>query len=129
MDRGPWLVGTVASGQARGRLLGFPTANLQIDADVLQGLNRGVYAAWARWSGEGPCQALVNLGVRPTFGVGALTLETHILDFSGDLYGEILEVQLVQHLRDERAFEGVEALREQIAQDIEKTRAVLAVPL
>ncbi|NKB67271.1 MAG: hypothetical protein GKR89_09450 [Candidatus Latescibacteria bacterium] len=123
---GHWLGGAVEMGQARGRQLGFPTANLQVEQRFLQDLEQGVYAAWARWDQEGPKQALVNLGVRPTFGAGALALETHILDFSGDLYGKDLEIQLVERLRPERAFSGVEALRQQIALDIKKTRAVLA---
>jgi riboflavin kinase / FMN adenylyltransferase len=111
------LLGTVITGDQRGRTLGFPTANLVPEGGLLP--PNGVYAV--RVEGRGP--GVANLGRRPTFdGAGDLRLEVHLLDFAGDLYGERLIVQLVDRIRDERRFDGVDALREQIGCDIAEAR-------
>src|SRR5262249_36126087 len=110
----------------RGRQLGIPTANLDVLNETLP--DRGVYACFCRVGG-GPAprrEAVVNLGRRPTFGGGETTLEAHLLDFDGDLYGKIVRVEFVLRLREERPFAGVPALVEQIGRDIEEARRVLA---
>ncbi|HUB66082.1 MAG TPA: riboflavin biosynthesis protein RibF [Candidatus Methylacidiphilales bacterium] len=120
------VTGTVVEGDARGRLLGFPTANL---ADVEQLLPpRGVYAARVRMGeNEAIHQAVLNLGRRPTFtSNGVDSLEVHLLDFHGDLYGEELEISHFSFLREEMIFAGPDALKAQIAADIAKARVILA---
>ncbi|MEZ4321203.1 MAG: bifunctional riboflavin kinase/FAD synthetase [Myxococcota bacterium] len=114
------VVGTVVQGDARGRELGFPTANLDSRTPLVPA--NGVYAARLH-TGEG---AVVNVGTRPTFGGGATTVEVHVLDFAGDLYGAELHVGFVERLRGEQAFPGRDALVAQIARDVERARALLA---
>ncbi|MFC1526523.1 tRNA pseudouridine(55) synthase TruB [Candidatus Latescibacterota bacterium] len=118
------LAGVVVHGDGRGRTLGFATANLALDSCVSSRLRRGVYAGRTRWRGS-EYGAVVNIGVRPTFDEGAATPEIHLLDFSGDLYGEELEVELVERLRDERRFASGEELAQQITRDIERAREIL----
>jgi riboflavin kinase/FMN adenylyltransferase len=126
---GHWhrIEGQVIGGERRGRLLGYPTANLALEGlhlprfgvyavlvDVLAGPHAGRYLGAA------------SLGVRPMFGVNMPNLETHLLDFSGDLYGTEISVALVDWLRPEAVFESVETLVEQMARDCARTREVLA---
>jgi riboflavin kinase/FMN adenylyltransferase len=113
------LRGEVATGDRRGRELGFPTANIVPDEQfVCPG--HGVYAARA----DGICAA-VSVGVRPTFGSGrAVLVEAFLLDFEGDLYGTILRVDFLARLRGERRFDTVEALMEQMQIDVEQTRVI-----
>ena len=116
------LSGVVVHGDRRGRTLGIPTANLANVREVLP--LRGVYACLvdqleAGVGGLSRAGAVVNLGVRPTFGSATSTVETHILDFQGDLYGARLRLHLLSRLRDELQFDGPEALREQIQQDVD----------
>ena len=116
------LTGIVEPGyHAAGRELKRPTANLAVDTGILP--PDGVYAARALVAGIAH-PAAVNLGVAPTFGwpEGRRRLEVHVLDFSGNLYGMEIGVELIRHLRPERAFSGVEELRRQIEQDIEVIR-------
>ncbi len=122
-----WAIeGEVLSGDKRGRVLGFPTANLDLD-DYLRPAF-GVYAVramplggdGARWSG------VANLGVRPTVGGTKTQLEAHLFDFSGDLYGRTLAVELLAFIRPERKFETLDALKAQIAQDSARARGILA---
>ena len=123
------LSGIVQPGDQRGRQLGFPTANLNVDGLELPPF--GVYAARVRGVGttgnEWP--AVLNVGVRPTVsasaGEPAVRFEVHLLGFQGDLYGQELEVTLVEFLRAERRFESLEALRDQIARDCESAVAAL----
>ena len=115
--------GTVVNGDARGRTLGFPTANLESDAELLPA--QGVYACTARVDGGGWHPAVANLGTRPTFDGRGFLVEVHLLDFSGDLYGTEMEVAFHQRIRGEQTFDGVDALRAQIQQDIERARALL----
>jgi len=119
------VTGTVIHGDERGRLLGFPTANL---AGVEQLLPpHGVYAARARVAGNlTKYRAVMNLGRRPTFtSNGVDSLEVHLLDFQADLYDQKLWVSDLVWLRDEQTFANADALKAQIAEDIAKARAVL----
>jgi riboflavin kinase/FMN adenylyltransferase len=114
--------GHVVHGDQRGRHLGFPTANLQTANELLP--PNGVYVALAAIDGIAR-SAVTNIGVRPTFGGGSTqTIEAHVLDHAGDLYGRPVRLFFLQRLREERAFEGVEALRAQIALDLEQARAL-----
>lgn len=113
------LSGEVVYGDQRGRLLGFPTANMRIAQDAA--IPFGVYAG--RLEGN---PAAISVGVRPTFGTGfEPLLEAHVLDFAGDLYGRTVRVELLRFLRREQSFEQVEALVEQIEDDVRQTRAVV----
>src|SRR4029077_12555389 len=117
----------VESGAKRGRLLGFPTANVAIAGYLQPAL--GVYAVKAgidegrgtRW-----LDGVANLGRRPTVGGTRVQLETHLFDFAGDLYGRHLRVALIDFIRPERKFDGLEALKAQIAADSAEARARLA---
>jgi riboflavin kinase/FMN adenylyltransferase len=113
------VVGDVVTGAARGRTLGFPTANVQADQPVL--LTPGVYACRAEVSGA-TFGAVVNVGVRPTFGESLLAVEAHLFDFTGDVYGHRMRLSFVSRVRDERRFPSVEALKEQIAADSAEAR-------
>ena len=117
--------GVVHHGQARGRVLGFPTANLKVESPIDKEFHRGVYVGLVQWEGGPQFGTLINFGVRPTFAEGELSIELHILDFSGNLYGKTLDVTVVQRLRDEQRFEGVDALIKQIELDIKQARSVL----
>jgi riboflavin kinase / FMN adenylyltransferase len=110
--------GTVVEGAHRGRELGFPTANLATANELLP--PNGVYATFITLDGV-IRPAVTNVGLRPTFGeTPQVSVEAHVLDFSGDLYGREAEVAFVQRLRDERRFTDVDALREQIAADVRR---------
>ncbi|MCW5892690.1 MAG: bifunctional riboflavin kinase/FAD synthetase [bacterium] len=117
------LRGRVMAGDRRGRTLGFPTANLHLKPGVLLPPD-GVYAVRARLDGT-TRSAVMNVGVRPTFGGLRHTVEAYLLDFDGDLYGRWLAVELVARLRGEQRFAGVEALQAQIAADVAQARGVL----
>ena len=109
--------GEVVTGDRRGRELGFPTANIVPDEELVCP-GHGVYAARA----DGRCAA-VSVGVRPTFGTGrAVLVEAYILDFDGDLYGRQLRIDFLARLRGERRFEAVDALVAQMQLDVEQTR-------
>lgn len=114
----------VERGSARGRQLGFPTANLSIPPRKVLPPS-GVYAVRVLREDQS-LPGVANLGVRPTFEEEKLVLEAHLLDFSGDLYGERVEIEFHHRLRDEQRFSGVEALREQIARDVQAARRALA---
>ena len=118
--------GVVEHGAGRGAELGIPTANLRVDGETLLRLPRGVFAANVRGEEIGDDHmGVVNIGTRPTFTEGVATVELHIFDFSGDVYGKTIEVSLHQHLRDERRFESVELLVSQLHQDVEDAKRVL----
>jgi len=116
----------VQRGDARGRQLGFPTANLWL-ADYLRPA-LGVYAVRVGIDDQPDShRGVANLGLRPTFGgLAEPRLEVHLFDFNGDLYGRRLRVELVQYLRPERRFPDIGALKEQIAHDATAARTVLA---
>lgn len=112
--------GVVTRGAGRGRDLGFPTVNLCTENELLP--PNGVYVTTTTLDGV-ILPSITNLGVRPTFGDATEPLmETHIFDFARDLYGSRLRVAFLQRLRDERAFESVDALRAQIADDAARAR-------
>jgi len=112
--------GEVVPGDRRGRELGYPTANIVPD-DAYATPGHGVYACVVN---QRP--AAVNVGVRPTFDTGrGLLIEAFLLDFDGDLYGRELALEFLARLRGERRFDSVEALVEQMASDVEKTREVV----
>lgn len=120
--------GTVARGDQRGRLLGFPTANLRLDPAQLIPAN-GVYAVRVGLEGERELTrpGVANIGVRPTFGAdNARLVEVHLLDAARDLYDRPLRAGFVARLREERRFSGVDALKTQIAADAAQARTLLA---
>lgn len=117
------LHGSVVSGAGRGRTIGVPTANVAPEPELLPG--RGVYAARVAHPG-GLSDAVVNVGRAPTFGARETIVEAHLLDFDGDLLGARLEVRLLRKLRDERRFDGPDALVAQIRADITAARELLA---
>lgn len=126
---GHWhrIEGKVIGGDQRGRELGFPTANMSIDGlhqpklgvyavlvDVLEGPHKGSY------------QGAASLGIRPMFNGEKPNLETYIFDFKGDIYGTRISVGLVDYLRPEMTFDGLDALIEQMDKDCDKSREILA---
>ncbi len=122
------LAGEVVVGDRRGRLLGFPTANLRVDPAKALPAN-GVYAVRVRLPGESAAvhPGVCNIGVRPTFGgEPKLLIEAHLLDAAMDLYGLPLAIELVARLRDERRFNGVDELKAQIGRDADDARRLLA---
>jgi riboflavin kinase/FMN adenylyltransferase len=109
-----YVDGTIVEGRKRGREIGFPTANLVTDNELIPPY--GVYATTLTIDGIVRA-GLTNIGLRPTFGETSATIETHLLRFSGDLYGKRVRLGFVQRLRDERRFDDVDALRAQIEAD------------
>ena len=118
--------GHVVTGDRRGRTIGFPTANLRC-ADILHPA-RGVYALWAQPDSDDGhwFPAVANLGRRPTFDKTEDLLEVHIFDFAGSLYGRRLRAAFADRVRPERRFDGIDALKAQIASDCDTARAILA---
>ncbi len=118
--------GVVVRGDQRGRQIGFPTANVEVPGAICLPAD-GVYAGWYVRPDGARHACAINLGRRPTFYEHAdhSLLEAHLLDFSGDLYGEHARVEFTDFLRSERKFDGIEALVAQLKQDIEHARAVL----
>jgi riboflavin kinase/FMN adenylyltransferase len=122
--------GRVAVGDRRGRTIGFPTANLGLGEYLRPAF--GVYAV--RVCGDGPDDPLggrtvdgvANIGLRPTVGTPEPRLETHLFDTDTDLYGRHLRVSLIEFIRPEKKFSGLDALKAQIAEDAEKARTILA---
>lgn len=119
------LTGEVVHGEARGRTLGFPTANLTVDDDLVFPGN-GVYACVAEVDGE-RFPAVTNVGTRPTFGGLEPRIEVHLIDTTMDLYGRTLNVAFIARIRDERQFDGIDALVHQIGKDRDHARAMLAI--
>ena len=117
------IEGTVIEGERQGRELGFPTANLETDGLVLP--PNGVYAAHARLD-QATHRAVLNIGLRPTLASPepTLQLEAHLLDFNGELYGQAMEIELVERLRDEQRFDSTDELATQISRDIERARTL-----
>ena len=117
------LTGRVAHGDARGRELGFPTANLLVEPEILVP-GDSIYATWAIVKGQRRPSA-TSIGVRPTFGGGARLIETFIMDFHGDMYGETMTVEFVSRLREEKVFASVSELVKQMDKDVEQAKAIL----
>jgi riboflavin kinase/FMN adenylyltransferase len=127
------IIGRVVHGAERGRTLGIPTANLDPEVDLLP--KPGVYAAWACRLDDGSRlrrRAAVSIGSNPTFAaedrraVPAVTIEAHLLDFDGDLYGARLRLEFAGWLRDQRRFSSADELTAEIRRDILRTREILA---
>ena len=119
------LSGEIVKGQGLGRKLNFPTVNLRVEEDYKLVPMKGVYAVKTRVKGQ-EILGMMNIGYRPTVGGDGRTIEIHLLDFQGDLYGEKLRVDVLDRLRDEQKFESVEALKTQLKKDELETRSVLS---
>jgi riboflavin kinase/FMN adenylyltransferase len=117
-----FIEGMVVRGDQRGRTIGFPTANLCTDNELIP--PHGVYATTAIIDGI-VRPSITNIGTRPTVDAsGAATIETHIFDFDRDLYGMKVRLAFVQRLRDERTFESLHALKSQITADCARARVL-----
>jgi riboflavin kinase/FMN adenylyltransferase len=116
------LAGRVQGGDKRGRTLGFPTANLMPPPVFLP--LYGIYAVLAHIRGK-VVAGVASLGIRPNFPLKHPLLEVHLFDWQENIYGEKMEVELVRHIRGERKFDGMEALKAQIAKDCKKARYLL----
>ncbi len=116
------LTGTVVEGDRRGRAIGFPTANLAVDNELIP--FTGVYVTRLVVDGR-PLPSVTNIGSRPTFPGAGNAVETHVLGFDGDLYGRRVALRFVERLRDERRFAGREELVDQIRADVEQARQLL----
>lgn len=115
------LTGKVESGHKVGRTLGFPTANLHISEEKLIPAN-GVYAVETTFG-----RGIMNIGRRPTLDNGTdLSIEVHILDYTGDLYGQTIQLQFIGHIREEKKFGSLEELKEHIRQDIDAALKIFA---
>jgi riboflavin kinase/FMN adenylyltransferase len=114
----------VASGDRRGRSLGFPTANLKLEHTLQPAF--GIYAVRARTHDGRVHDGVANFGIRPMFQLPTPLMEVHLFDFSGNLYGEVLSVELIAYLRGEERFADMEALKAQMARDAQAARRILA---
>ena len=119
------LDGIVARGEGRGRKLGYPTANLALEDARKLVPKRGVYATRVILPDGRQRGGMMNIGRRPTFDEMDVTVEVHLLNFEGDLYGERLSVQFLQRLRDEQKFQSAEALAAQLSEDEGRCRTVV----
>jgi riboflavin kinase/FMN adenylyltransferase len=115
--------GRVVRGDERGRTLGFPTANLHPQNRVIP--RRGVYVTATLIEGTWR-RSVTNVGVRPTFGASEPSVETFVLDWRGDLYGDVVRVRFLHRLRDERRFGSVDELKTQIDADVARSREFFA---
>jgi riboflavin kinase/FMN adenylyltransferase len=121
----PYAVrGEVVHGQARGRTLGFPTANIDVWQEKIIPKN-GIYAGWATLENGDKYKAVTNVGVRPHFDEQEVTVEAYLLDFDGDLYGQQLEFSFVHYLRGEARFNSLQELIDQIERDAQRGRELL----
>lgn len=119
------VAGTVVQGAQLGRQIGFPTANVAPPKGIVP-LHDGIYASYATLNGETTLRpAMTYIGTRPAVNTGERMIETHLLDFEGDLYGSQLTTSFVTHLRPDSDFPGVEELVEQLARDEGATRTIL----
>ena len=123
LGRNHQLSGVVVVGDQRGRALGFPTANLDVDPQLLLP-GDGIYATWAIIDGKRH-QAATSIGVRPTFDLTERLVEVFVMDFSEDLYGKTMGVEFISKVRDQEKFDGLDALIKQINQDVDDCRQVL----
>jgi len=116
------IIGRVAHGDRRGRLLGFPTANIYLSINVAP--LRGVYAARV-YVDETPFWGSANIGFRPTVGGGKHVLEVNLLDFDRDIYGKRIRIEFIHKIRDEKKFTSLELLRQQIVEDVKQVKLLL----
>lgn len=124
LGRPYWIAGEVIAGDGRGRKMGFPTANIRCRRELLPKV--GVYATIVQLSDGREIHSVTNVGLRPTFNGEGVRIEVHLLDFAEDLYGQALQVQFRERLRDERRFVSATELQTQIRADIDASRALLA---
>ena len=117
--------GTIVKGNQLGRTIGFPTANLLSETDLAFPLPYGVYAVKVKIKGKDHF-GMANVGIRPTLADKKFTIEINIFDFSEDIYGEKMTVFFYDHIREERKFPGLDALKEQIAKDEILIRKILS---
>ncbi len=117
------LHGKVVTGAGRGEGLGFPTANIDVDAEHALPPD-GVYASWSHINGR-VYKSMTNIGKNPTFGEVKRSIETYLLDFQGDLYGKELKLDIVTRLRGEKKFDSAGALQKQVAADVTRGKAIL----
>jgi len=117
------IAGTVIHGDKRGREIGFPTANMELGPYLRPAY--GIYAVRARLPDGRLVDGAANLGIRPTFDPPKELLETYLFDFSGDLYGQTIEIELIERLRGEAKFESLPALVAQMDADVIRARAIL----
>ena len=123
LGRNHSLSGVVVLGDQRGRTLGFPTANIEVDSQLLLP-GDGIYATWAIIEGK-RYQSATSIGVRPTFDLTQRLVEVFIMDFNADLYGKTVGVEFIKKVRDQEKFDGLDALVKQINQDVDDCRMVL----
>jgi len=112
------LEGVIIEGEKRGRILGFPTANLKTDWDLLP--KPGVYITLCNFD-DSVHKSITNIGFRPTFGENRLLIESHIFDFNDEIYGKELRVEFLRRLRDEKKFDGIDELKKAISDDVKTT--------
>jgi riboflavin kinase/FMN adenylyltransferase len=113
----------VVHGDKRGRELGYPTANLRLDPDC--GLKHGIYAVRVA-AGARRCDGVASFGRRPMFDQGTVLLEVFLFDFTGDLYGEVIDVAFIDWIRPELKFDSIEDLIRRMDEDSRRARAMLA---
>lgn len=123
LGRNHSLSGVVVLGDQRGRTLGFPTANIEVDSKLLLP-GDGIYATWAIIEGK-RYQSATSIGVRPTFELTQRLVEVFVMDFNADLYGKTVGVEFIKKVRDQEKFDGLDALVNQINQDVDDCRQVL----
>jgi riboflavin kinase/FMN adenylyltransferase len=123
LGRSYQVSGTVIHGQKRGRMIGFPTANMEVWEQQVIPAN-GIYASWAYYNGV-RYMAMTNVGVSPTFGNKDVTVEPYLLDFDREIYGEALTVSFEKYMRPELKFDNLEDLIARIQQDVIEGREFL----
>src|SRR6202795_3202309 len=123
LGRYHFLSGPVVRGRERGRTIGFPTANLASETECIP--PDGVYATRVILD-DGAYPSITNVGMRPTFAESAPSIEAHTLDFTRDIYGKRIKLELVERIRPEKKFDNPDALKAQIAEDLKKAREILS---
>ena len=123
MGRYHFLHGPVVRGRERGRKIGFPTANIESETECVP--PDGVYATRVILD-DGAYGSITNIGMRPTFSENARTIEAHIFNFTRDIYGMRVKLELIERIRPERKFDSADALKNQIALDLSKAREILS---
>ena len=123
LGRYHFLSGPVVRGRGRGRTIGYPTANLDCQTECIP--PDGVYAARVIL-GDGAYPSIANIGMRPTFSESTRSIEAHIFDFTRDIYGTRIKLELIERIRPERKFDNADALKAQIALDLSKAREILS---
>lgn len=117
------ITGKVVTGYGRGVSLGFPTANLEVASEHVLPPD-GVYAGRAYLNGN-VYQSMINIGKNPTFGVNKRTVEAHLIDYHGDLYGTDLQLDVISRIREEKKFDNIDELQKQVSEDIIRGKAIL----